>query len=192
MTRRTTAEGRGAKNEGRARAPALTAALRSIRLFLCDVDGVLTDGTVLMGDGREFKSFHIQDGLGLRLLQREGIKVGWISNRASTATQQRAEDLQVDFLHQGKGDKVAAAAAMLTEAGLRWEQACYLGDDVVDLGVLRRAGVPVAVANAIPEVKAAARFVTVAAGGHGAVREVVEMILRAQRRWARIIQEFSA
>jgi len=170
----------------------LAARLARVKILLCDVDGVLTNATVFIGDGREFKEFHIQDGLGLRLLQREGIKVGWISNRPSTATRQRAEELKIDFLHQDKGSKVEAAETILTQAGLSWVNVCYVGDDVVDLGALKRAGVAVAVVNAIDEAKALADYVTDAEGGHGAVREVVGLILKAQNRWQRLVREYSA
>src|SRR5881397_469347 len=125
----------------------VAAKLARVKLLLCDVDGVLTNATVFIGDGREFKEFHIQDGLGLRLLQRAGIKVGWISNRPSTATQQRAEELQIDFLHQNKGMKVQAVETILAQAALAWDQVCYVGDDIVDLGALKRAGAAIAVAN---------------------------------------------
>ena len=170
----------------------LATKLARVKILLCDVDGVLTNATVLIGDGREFKEFHIQDGLGLRLLQREGVKVGWISNRPSTATQQRADELKIDFLHQAKGSKVAAAENILAEAGLGWDGVCYMGDDVVDLGVMKRAGIAVAVANAIEEAKALADYVTRAEGGRGAVREVVGLILKAQNKWQRLVLEYSA
>jgi 3-deoxy-D-manno-octulosonate 8-phosphate phosphatase (KDO 8-P phosphatase) len=163
-----------------------------VKLLLCDVDGVLTDGTVSMGGGVETKRFDIRDGLGLRLLQREGIKVGWISRRVSRATEERANDLKVDFLHQRDGDKVEAVETILAATGLDWPAVCYVGDDLVDLAVLKRAGVAVAVASAIREAKAMADIVTKAGGGHGAVREVVEMILKAQNRWPRLIQEYSS
>jgi 3-deoxy-D-manno-octulosonate 8-phosphate phosphatase (KDO 8-P phosphatase) len=169
----------------------LAAKLARIRILLCDVDGVLTNATVMIGDGREFKQFHIQDGLGLRLLQRTGIKVGWISNRPSTATQQRAEELKVDFLHQDKGSKVQAVEGILSEAKLKWEEVCYIGDDVVDLGALKRAGVAVAVANGVAEVRDLSDYVTVSEGGHGAVREVVELILQSQNKWRSMVLEFS-
>ena len=166
--------------------------LARVKLFLCDVDGVLTDGTVLMGNGVETKRFNIQDGLGLRLLQREGIKVGWISRRPSTATEQRARDLKVDFLRQIDGNKVDAVEAILEETRLSWPQVCYVGDDIVDLGVLKRAGVAVAVTNAIREAKDMADYITRAEGGHGAVREVVELILKTQNKWRRLVQEYSS
>ena len=175
----------------RAISKALAAKLARVRILLCDVDGVLTNATVLIGDGREFKGFHIQDGLGLRLLQNSGVKVGWISNRPSTATQQRAEELKVDFLVQEKGSKVQAVEAILSESKLKWEAVCYIGDDVVDLGALKRAGVAVAVANGIDEAKDLAGYVTRAEGGHGAVREVVELILKAQNKWRKLVLEFS-
>jgi 3-deoxy-D-manno-octulosonate 8-phosphate phosphatase (KDO 8-P phosphatase) len=165
--------------------------LKRVRLFLCDVDGVLTDGAVTMGGETETKRFHIQDGLGLRLLQREGIRVGWISNRPSFATTQRAVDLKVDFLHQKDGNKVEAAERILSEAGLDWESVCYMGDDVVDLGVLKRAGTAVVPANGIDEAKRAAHYVTRAHGGYGAVREVVDLILKAQGKWPKLIEFFS-
>jgi 3-deoxy-D-manno-octulosonate 8-phosphate phosphatase (KDO 8-P phosphatase) len=171
---------------------ALKRKLARVRLFLCDVDGVLTDGTVLMGGGVESKRFNIRDGLGLRLLQREGIKVGWVSRRPSDATRQRAEDLKIDFLMQGDSNKVEAVAAILRQTGADWTQFCYVGDDIVDLGVLKRAGVAVAVADAIAEVRAAADYVTKAAGGHGAVREAVDLILKAQNKWRRLVQEYSS
>ena len=171
---------------------ALAAKMTRVKLFLCDVDGVLTNATVFIGDGREFKEFHVRDGLGLRLLQRGGIKVGWISNRPSTATQQRADELKVDFLYQAKGSKVDAVEAILKRAGLDWDDVCYMGDDVVDLGALRRAGLAIGVPSAIDEVKDLADYVTIAEGGQGAVREVVGLILKAQNKWQRLVLEYSA
>lgn len=171
---------------------ALASKLSRVKLFLCDVDGVLTNATVFIGDGREFKEFHIRDGLGLRLLQRCGVKVGWVSNRPSTATQQRADELKIDFLFQAQGSKVAAVERILEQAGLEWDDVCYMGDDIVDLGALKRAGVAVGVPGAIDEVKRAADYVTKTEGGHGAVREVVGLILKAQNKWQRLVTEYSA
>lgn len=171
---------------------ALARKLARVKMFLCDVDGVLTNATVFIGDGREFKEFHIRDGLGLRLLQRAGIKVGWISNRPSTATQQRADELKIDFLYQAKGGKVDAVETILKQAGLDWDDVCYMGDDIVDLGALKRAGVAIGVPSAIEEVKALADCVTRAEGGHGAVREAVGLILKAQNKWQRLVSEYSA
>jgi 3-deoxy-D-manno-octulosonate 8-phosphate phosphatase (KDO 8-P phosphatase) len=161
-------------------------------LLLCDVDGVLTDATVLVGEEREMKRFHIRDGLGLMALRRQGLKVGWISNRPSPATTRRAKELKIDFLKQEKGSKVRIVESLLAKTGFRWDEVCYMGDDIVDLGVLNRVGVAVAVADAVAEARAAADYVTSADGGHGAVREVVELILQAQNKWARILAEHAA
>lgn len=169
----------------------LIARLKKVRLFLCDVDGVLTDASVIIGNDTEFKRFHIQDGLGLRLLAKVGIQTGWVSNRPSSATTQRATELKVDFLHQGKGNKVEAIDAILAQSGCTWEETCYLGDDIVDLGALQRAGLAVAPANAIDEAKALAHHVTRREGGHGAVREVVQLILSAQGKWAKLVAEYT-
>ena len=168
------------------------AKLKKVRLFICDVDGVLTNGTVLMGDGKEHKSFNIQDGLGLLLLMRNDIKVGWVSNRPSPVTQQRAVELGINYLVQGKGNKVEEIEALLAREGFKWADVCYLGDDVVDLGALKRAGVAVAVANAIDEAKKLADYVTEARGGEGAVREVARMVLSAQGKWQEILKHFTA
>ena len=165
--------------------------LGKIRLLLLDVDGVLTDTSVFVGGDAEIKRFNIQDGLGLRLLQKEGVKVGWISRRPSYATTLRAVELKVDFLHQEDGNKVEAIESILGKAKVAWDQVCFVGDDIVDLGAMRRAGVAVAVANAGIEPKAIAHYVTKNAGGHGAVREVVELILKAQGKWDKIIAQMS-
>jgi 3-deoxy-D-manno-octulosonate 8-phosphate phosphatase (KDO 8-P phosphatase) len=170
----------------------LRARLGRIRLFLCDVDGILTDATVAIGSDGESKSFCLTDGLGLRLLQESGVKVGWISGRPSPATEQRARELRVDFLYQSRDDKIVAAEAILAKTGMQWKDVCYMGDDIVDLGMLKRAGVAVAVPGAIPEAKSLADFVTHAAGGRGAVREVVEMILKAQNKWDEWVRKYSA
>ena len=161
-------------------------------MFLCDVDGVLTNGTVIMGDGKEYKSFSIQDGLGLLLLMRSGIKVGWVSARPSPVTQQRAEELGINYLIQSKDGKVQAIEALMAKEGFTWADVCYVGDDVVDLGPLKRAGVSVAVGNAIDEVKEMADYVTRASGGNGAVREMVRLVLSAQGKWKDVIKHFTA
>jgi 3-deoxy-D-manno-octulosonate 8-phosphate phosphatase (KDO 8-P phosphatase) len=158
-----------------------------VAILLCDVDGVLTDTGVFMGGESEIKRFNIQDGLGLRLLQMSGIKVGWVSNRPSYATTLRAVELKIDYLYQKDGSKVEAIEAILAKTGFSWAQVCYMGDDIVDLGPLRRAGCGVAVANAGVEAKAVAHYITDLEGGHGAVREVVELILKAQSKWDAIV-----
>ena len=171
---------------------ALRPRLKSVRLFLCDVDGILTDTAVWMGAEDELKRFNIQDGLGLRLLQKEGIKVGWVSNRPSFASSQRALDLKVDYLVQSyDGDKVAGVQKILDETRTSWEQLCYMGDDIVDLGVLKRCGLAVTVPHAIREAKELSHYVTEREGGQGAVREVIDMILKAQGRWDKLVAHFA-
>ena len=164
----------------------LVARLKRIKLLLCDVDGVLTEGSVFIGGaGGESKQFNTQDGLGIILLRRAGLKTGWVSARPSAVTTLRARELKIDFLVQQKDrtGKVAAVEKILAREKTGWDEVCFVGDDIVDLGPLRRAGVAVAVANAVREAKAAAHLVTRAAGGRGAVREVVELILKAQEKW---------
>ena len=168
----------------------LNSRLKRVRLLLTDVDGVMTDGSVFITNEGELKQFSIQDGLGLVLLRKCGIKVGWISARPSEITARRAKELHIDFLSQEKGSKVIAAANILQATGLNWSEVCFVGDDVVDLCLLKRAGVAVAVANAIDEAKAMAHYVTKARGGHGAVREVVTMILKAQGFWPKLVRAF--
>ena len=170
---------------------ALKNRLAGVRLFLCDVDGILTDTSVWMGATEEVKRFNIQDGLGLRLLQREGIRVGWVSNRPSFATTQRALDLKIDFLRQADGNKVATVEEILREVQLEWAQTCYMGDDIVDLGVLKRSGLAVTVPHAISEAKKLAHYVTRREGGEGAVREVINLILKAQGKWDNLVSYFS-
>jgi 3-deoxy-D-manno-octulosonate 8-phosphate phosphatase (KDO 8-P phosphatase) len=167
--------------------------LARIKLFLCDVDGVLTDGSIFIGGEREFKRFNIRDGLGLVLARRAGLKIGWISARPSAATELRAQELKIDFLVQ-QSDRLGKAGAiekLLAQEKLSWNDVCFIGDDIVDLGPLKRAGFSVAVADGVAEAKVAAHFVTRAAGGHGAVREVAEMILRAQGKWDAFVAHYS-
>ena len=169
----------------------LKAKLTAVRLFLCDVDGVLTDGAIYMGGGVESKRFNIRDGLGLKFLQAHGIKVGWVSRRPSGATQQRADDLKIDFVVQHNGGKIEGVEAVLRQTGLNWSDVCYVGDDVVDIGVMDRVNLAVAVGDGVAEAKAAADYVTRAPGGNGAIREIVEMILRAQNKWKQVVSEYA-
>ena len=158
------------------------------KIFLCDVDGVLTNATVFLDGKTEFKRFNIQDGMGLRMLQKFGVPVGWVSNRHSDATTARAEELQVDYLWQESKPKVAAVADILEQAGMGWEDACFVSDDINDLAVLTRVGLPIAVANALDDVKAVAKYTTQAAGGEGAVREVCDKIIQAKGKWNEVIK----
>ena len=164
--------------------------LRRVRLFLCDVDGILTDTSLFVGGAGEVKRFHIQDGLGLRLLQMSGIPVGWISHRMSPATTERAKELKVDFLHQDKTSKVEAVERIIRKQKVDWEAVCFMGDDIVDLGAIRRAGLAVTVPHGVAEIRRLAHYTTKREGGHGAVREVVEMILKAQNLWDDILVQY--
>jgi len=170
----------------------LAARLKRIKLFLCDVDGVMTDGAVFIGGPREIKRFNIRDGLGLIFLRRAGFEVGWVSARPSPVTEARAAELGIDFLVQ-QGDRIGKTGAvekLLRRTKQNWSSVCFVGDDVVDLGPLRHAGLAVAVADARPEVKAAAHYVTRAPGGHGAIREMAEMILQSQGKWDAIVAHY--
>ena len=158
---------------------------RRIRLLVLDVDGVLTDNALYIGeiDGRrvEFKRFDVQDGLGLVLLRGSGIEVAWLSARPSPATTLRAAELQIEScIQDAAGRKLPAMQELLSARGLDWADAAFVGDDLADLPVLRRVGLPIAVQNAVTEIKAAAALVTAARGGTGAVREVVQLLLDAR------------
>jgi 3-deoxy-D-manno-octulosonate 8-phosphate phosphatase (KDO 8-P phosphatase) len=174
--------------------PQLRTRCTRVKLFLCDVDGVLTDGSIFIGGEREFKRFNIRDGLGMVLARRAGIKVGWVSARPSLATKLRAEELKIDFLVQqnDRTGKTAAIEELLAQERLNWSGVCFVGDDIIDLGPLARAGLAVAVGDAVPEAKAAAHWVTKAVGGRGAVREAVELILKAQNKWRPILKHYAA
>lgn len=170
-------------------------AARKVRLIGLDVDGVLTDNGVFIGpvagERVELKRFDIQDGLGLILLRTAGIPVVWLSGRSSEATALRAAELRVEEVLQVPGPRKAAAfTEVLKRRGLEWADAAFVGDDLADLPVLRKVGLPIAVANAAPDVKAIAAHVTRAAGGYGAVREVVEAILRARGDWNEILARY--
>jgi 3-deoxy-D-manno-octulosonate 8-phosphate phosphatase (KDO 8-P phosphatase) len=170
---------------------------RRVRLLGLDVDGVLTDNGVYIGPVAgarvELKRFDIQDGLGLILLRTAGLPVVWLSGRTSEATTLRAAELRVEEVLQVPGPrKVAALGELLIRRGIAWEEVAFVGDDLADLPVLRRVGLPMAVANAVSDVKAVAKYVTRAAGGHGAVREVIELLLQARGEWPGILERYFA
>lgn len=162
-----------------------------IKLLLMDCDGVLTDGRFwLLNNGDEQKGFHVHDGLGLELWHRAGMRSGIISGRKSTVVEQRARDLKIEFVRQGAENKMASFEALLREAGIEDSEVAYIGDDLNDIPVLMRAELAVAVANAAEETRSVAHLVTRAAGGFGAVREVVEIILKSQGRWADVTEKY--
>jgi 3-deoxy-D-manno-octulosonate 8-phosphate phosphatase (KDO 8-P phosphatase) len=165
---------------------------QAIELILVDVDGVLTDGSIVFdNEGIEIKRFHIRDGMGVRLWQKAGGRFGIITGRNSHIVNLRASELGIEIVRQGTEMKLTAAREILAELGLSAEQLCYVGDDLPDMSAVRFAGLGVAVADACEEVRQAADYVTTAAGGRGAVREVVELILKAQRRWDDLVQTYA-
>jgi YrbI family 3-deoxy-D-manno-octulosonate 8-phosphate phosphatase len=169
----------------------LDARCRAVELILSDVDGVLTDGAVIYDNqGIESKQFHIHDGQGIKLWQRTGRRFGLITSRNSHVVQVRAAELGISVVRQGIDRKLTAAADVAAELGLSLAQVCYLGDDLPDLAAVRAAGLGVAVADACPEVRQAAAYVTALPGGRGAVRETVELILKAQQRWNELVRRF--
>src|SRR6266446_925137 len=158
-----------------------------IKLLLLDCDGVLTDGRLwLLEDGDEHKAFNTKDGLGLELLRRAGI----ITGRTSTALARRAKELGIEFLRQGNEQKITAFEEVLRSAGLKEDEVAFVGDDLSDIPLMRRSELAVAVADAVEETRAAAHYVTQAKGGRGAVREVVEIILKSQGRWNDLVEEY--
>ena len=166
---------------------------KRIRLLLLDVDGILTDGRIVYdGSGREVKFFHIRDGQGIRLLQRAGIKVGILTGRASKAVDRRARELEMSPVLQKIQDKGRALQDILRKEKVRAEEVCYAGDDLVDLAVLTSVGLAVTVPEASREVKAVAQYTTRLPGGQGAVREITEMLLKAQGKWEKVIRDFTA
>ncbi|HTY22276.1 MAG TPA: 3-deoxy-8-phosphooctulonate synthase [Desulfomonilaceae bacterium] len=158
--------------------------LKKIRLMVFDVDGVLTDGKITFGSGGlEIKSFHVRDGHGIKIAKRFGLEVALVTGRTSEVVVRRAEDLGITRVYQGVWDKKPVLAELLDCLNLRPEEVAVVGDDVVDIPLLRRAGVGVAVADAAAEVRMAADYVTKQRGGHGAAREMIEVVLKAQGKW---------
>lgn len=162
-----------------------------IKLLLMDCDGVLTDGRLwLLDNGDEQKGFNVQDGLGLELWHRAGLKSGIISGRRSGLVERRARDLKIEFVRQGAENKLDDFLSVLAEAEVTEAEVAFIGDDLNDIPVLLRAELAVAVANASEETRSVAHLVTQAAGGFGAVREVIEIILKAQGRWADVTEKY--
>ncbi|WP_305046571.1 KdsC family phosphatase [Geoalkalibacter sp.] len=162
-----------------------------IKLLLLDVDGVLTDGRIIYDNqGVETKAFDVKDGHGLKLVQRAGIQVGIITGRSSQVVAHRAAELDIAIVHQGAKDKLIPYAAVLAELGLNDEQVAYVGDDVVDLPILRRVGLAVTVADAVEEIKPYVHYVTRRLGGRGAVREVCDLILQQSGRWDEVTRRY--
>jgi len=162
-----------------------------VTLLLLDVDGVLTDGGIVYDDtGREIKRFHVRDGHGIKMLQRAGVEVGIITGRTSGVVAVRAKELGISLVRQGAMEKVAAWREILVSRGLSPEVTAYVGDDIVDVPLLKSVGFAAAPADAEPYVREAADFVSSRAGGHGAVREIVEFVLRSGGRWESVASRY--
>lgn len=162
-----------------------------IELILSDVDGVLTDGGIILDNqGIESKRFHVRDGMGIRLWQKAGYRFGLVTTRSSHVVKLRVAELGIAILRQGIDDKLTAVREIMAGLKLQPRQVCFIGDDLVDLPVARMVGLGVSVADGCAELRAAAHYVTTLPGGTGAVREAIEVILKSQRRWDDLIQAF--
>lgn len=152
-----------------------------IKLVVFDVDGVLTDGSLFVGDdGQEYKAFHSRDGLGMKLLRKSGVEIGIITARTSEVVKHRMENLDIEHVYQGRLEKLPALQELLGKLGFSFEQTAYVGDDVVDLPVMRQVGLAIAVQDAHPLAKQHAHWQTPHGGGRGAARDVCELIMEAQ------------
>ncbi len=165
--------------------------LAGIKLLLLDVDGVLTDGRIIYDNqGNELKAFDVKDGHGLKMVQRAGIKIGIITGRSSEVVSRRAKELGIEILFQGALRKLEPYLEILSEQGLTDEQVAYVGDDIVDLPILRRVGFSATVADAIPEVSPLVDYVTGRPGGRGAVREICDLLLKACGQWDELTERY--
>lgn len=177
--------GRGVSKQVRAMAA-------KAKLLILDVDGVLTDGRIIMDHkGREIKAFDVRDGHGLRLLMAAGIEVAILTGRNSPVVQKRADDLGILWVRQGVHDKVGAYQEIAREIGITDDDACFVGDDLVDIPLLKRVGIPIVVADGAPEAKRLALYVTQSPGGRGAVREVCDLLLQSQGKWEEVIRRYA-
>ncbi|MBI4734800.1 MAG: HAD hydrolase family protein [candidate division NC10 bacterium] len=164
---------------------------KAIKLLVLDVDGILTDGRLVYGPGgHEFTAFHILDGHGIRLALRFGLSLALITGRESEAVAQRARELGILEVHQKALDKLSVFQDLLARRGLTASQVACMGDDLVDLPLLRRAGLAITVPDAVEEIRAAAQYVTSRPGGQGAVREAIELLLKAQAHWPAVMERY--
>ena len=169
----------------------LQARIRRIRLVAFDVDGVLTDGSILLsGGGAEIKVFHAHDGAGIKYLERAGIRTAILSGRRSQAVSRRARELGIRYLLQGFKVKLKGLEKLVRQTKTGLEEICFVGDDLPDIPVMQAVGLAACVADARPEVRRVAHIVTHARGGHGAVRELAEQILKVQARWGGIVARY--
>ncbi len=162
-----------------------------IKLLVIDVDGVMTDGSIILdNDGNEYKIFHVRDGHGIKMLIKAGLKVAIITGRQSKVVEIRARELGITEVYQRCHDKTAALDRILGKYGLVYEEVAYMGDDIVDVPVLRKAGIPIVVSDAADEARESAVMVTKNRGGRGAVREVCDFLLKAKGLWGTATKEY--
>ncbi len=165
---------------------------REIRLVLTDVDGVMTDGRIIFDtQGLESKQFHIRDGQGIRLWQQNGGLFGIVTGRSSQMVKMRAEELDIEIVRQGVGEKLPVVRAICEELQLEPRQVCYVGDDLPDIQPIAHVGLGVAVADAAEDVRQAADYTTSLAGGQGAIREVIELLLKNTDRWESTLRKYA-
>jgi 3-deoxy-D-manno-octulosonate 8-phosphate phosphatase (KDO 8-P phosphatase) len=163
-----------------------------IELILSDVDGVMTDGGIhILDDGTQLVKFHIRDGMGVRLWREAGKRFGIVTGRKLESIRKRAEDLWLDIVRLGIDDKLPAVDELAAELGIKREQVCYIGDDLLDLKTIQAVGLGVAVADAVEDVRKAAKYTTSVPGGQAAVREVIELILKNTGRWEDVLKRYS-
>lgn len=163
---------------------------KNVRFLFLDVDGVLTDGGITLSGGEEFKTFNVKDGAAVKWAQRNGIEVGIITGRTSSVVEKRAEELNIERIYQGALDKAKIFDKAQEELDVHPKNIGYIGDDLLDIPVLKRVGLPCCVCDAVSEVKQESLYVTETKGGRGAVREVIEKILKAQGKWDDLIREY--
>lgn len=168
----------------------LRAKAKQVKMVLLDVDGVLTDGTFVPGDGSETKRFHSRDGIGLVLARKAGLKLGLISGRSSPVVEARARELQLHFVRLGVSDKLAALDDALAQESCQLSELAFMGDDLPDLAILTRAGLSATVQDAPLDVRSRVDYVTRARGGYGAVRELIELILNSQGKLEELIRSY--
>jgi 3-deoxy-D-manno-octulosonate 8-phosphate phosphatase (KDO 8-P phosphatase) len=165
--------------------------LKNVKMLILDVDGVMTDGRIIMDDeGRQLKNFNVRDGHGLKIIQRYGIKIAILTGRKSEVVNHRASDLEIKDVYQGALNKKEVFKEILVQHKLAAISVAFMGDDIIDIPVLKQVGFSVAVADAVDVVKKNVDYVTKNKGGHGAVREVCEMILQAQGKWPEIAEKY--
>jgi len=164
---------------------------KKIKLLIMDVDGVLTDGRIIYANsGDELKFFDVTDGMGLALFSRAGLKSAILTAKKSKIISKRAKDIHIDRVYQSAFKKSEAFRKILDDFKVSPEEVCFIGDDVIDIPVLKRVGLAVSVPNAVPEVKDEAHYITKKKGGHGAVREVIDMILKVQDKWNGVMKRY--